>query len=73
MFQHVAEHDAIKLGHVRRSRANRSDIGLKATLAARSRTARRRIEPGDGGESLFVERSEQSARGAAGIENRGGS
>jgi len=61
MFQHVAEDDAIEFRHVRRRRGDRSDIGLKAPIATRGRAARRRIESGDGCESLLAKRGEQAA------------
>src|SRR5260370_32570689 len=67
VFEHMAEYDAIKSGQARGSRANRPDIGLKATIVARGCAARRRIESGYCRESLVAEGSEQAARGAPGV------
>ena len=75
VFEHMTEHDAVKSGHLRESRGGRyrSDIGFKATIAASGGAARRRIESGYCPESMVMEGSEQAARGAAGIEDAGGS
>src|SRR6266404_8017051 len=71
VFEHVTEHDAIEFWHVRRSRADCSNVGLEAAITARGRAARRRIESGDCRESLIAEGGEQAARGAASVEDAG--
>src|ERR1700674_4878250 len=71
VFEHMTEHDAIKLGHVSGSRTSRSDVGLKATITARGRAARRRIKSGHCLESLVAKGSEQPARGATGVADAG--
>src|SRR5271163_4985467 len=71
VLEDVTKHNAIKLGQVARrgSAGNRSDMGLKATLATRSGTTRRRIKSGDGGESPVAESDEQATGGTPGVQN----
>src|ERR1700722_8662855 len=73
VLEDVAEHNAVKLRHVgwSGSAGNRADVGLKATLATRSGTTRRRVKSGNGGESHVAESGEQASSGTAGIQNAG--